>query len=242
MPQIGAVEERYQSYNVEMVEVTGGKFWKPYGGGGTPSGDKGDLVQYRPPIELSNARLRALAAALGPAYVRVSGTWANTTYFADADTAPATPPLGFTGVLSRAQWQGVLAFAKAVDAEIVTSFAIGGGTRDAAGAWTTAQAQRFLDFTRAASGRIAAAEFMNEPTLAATNGPPAGYDAAAYGRDFRIFHAFARQEAPAMLILGPGSFGDTALKTRDLLAASRGANVDAFSYHHYGALSQRCAP
>jgi hypothetical protein len=45
-----------------------------------------------------------------------------------------------------------------------------------------------------------------------------------------------------MLILGPGSFGDTALKTRDLLAASRGANVDAFSYHHYGALSQRCAP
>ena len=31
MPRIGSVSERYQSYNVEMVEVTGGRFWKPYG-------------------------------------------------------------------------------------------------------------------------------------------------------------------------------------------------------------------
>jgi hypothetical protein len=31
MPRIGSVSERYQSYNVEMIEVTGGRFWKPYG-------------------------------------------------------------------------------------------------------------------------------------------------------------------------------------------------------------------
>ena len=31
MPRIGSVAERYQSYNVEMLEVTGGRFWKPYG-------------------------------------------------------------------------------------------------------------------------------------------------------------------------------------------------------------------
>jgi hypothetical protein len=55
-----------------------------------------------------------------------------------------------------------------------------------------------------------------------------------------------------MLVLGPGSVGETdgdwgaaygiahALKTRDLRAAS-GPGVDAFSYHHYGASSQRCA-
>ena len=30
MKQIGSVDERYQSYNVEMVEVVGGQFWKPY--------------------------------------------------------------------------------------------------------------------------------------------------------------------------------------------------------------------
>ena len=31
MARIGTVDERFQSYNVEMVEVTGGEFWKPYG-------------------------------------------------------------------------------------------------------------------------------------------------------------------------------------------------------------------
>src|SRR6185369_17537394 len=112
MPRIGAVSERYQSYNVEMVEVTGGRFWKPYGpepdrmagqsapaagaaGDDTPAGMSTDLYQYRPPIDLGNARLRKLAAALGPAYVRVSGTWANTTYFSRTDTPPAAPPAGF---------------------------------------------------------------------------------------------------------------------------------------------------
>ena len=144
MPRIGSVSDRYQSYNVEMIEVTGGRFWKPYRpepgdgvqqpapadgapGGDTPSGMNADLYQYRPPIDLSNARLRKLAAALGPAYVRVSGTWANTTYFSATDTPPAAPPAGFKGVLSRAQWKGVVDFAQAVNAEIVTSFATGVG-------------------------------------------------------------------------------------------------------------------
>ena len=69
---------------------------------------------------------------------------------------------------------------------------------------------RLIDYTSAIGGRIAAAEFMNEPNLAAMGGAPAGYDAAAYGRDFKRFHAFARAAAPDMLILGPGSVGETA--------------------------------
>ena len=260
MPRIGAVSERYQSYNVEMVEVTGGRFWKPYGaepdaagasGADTPAGMNADLYQYRPPIDLDNARLRKLAAALGPAYVRVSGTWANTTYFATTDPPPAAPPAGFKGVLSRAQWKGVVDFARAVNAQIVISFATGAGTRDSAGVWTVEQAARLVDYTSAIGGRIAAAEFMNEPNLAVMGGAPAGYDAAAYGRDFKRFHAFARAAAPGMLILGPGSVGETAdesgpadgssLTTRNLLTASRPAALDAVSYHHYGALSRRCA-
>ena len=118
-----------------------------------------------------------------------------------------------------------------MDAGIVTSFATSVGTRDARGAWTTAQARRFLDYTTSVGGRIAAAEYMNEPTLAAMGGAPAGYDAAAYGRDFKVFRAFVKQAAPDMLVLGPGSVGETAgdggvaygipgvLNTADLLAA-----------------------
>jgi hypothetical protein len=257
MLRIGAVDGRYQSYNVEMLEVTGGRFWRPYGpeleaalrqpapassgGGDTPAGMNPGLYEYRPPIDLTNARLRKLAAALGPAYVRVSGTWANTTYFPTTDGAPANPPAGFGSVLTHQQWQGVIEFSKAVDARIVTSFANGVGTRNAEGVWTSGQAKWFLDYTASLGGDIAAAEFMNEPNMAAMGGAPAGYDAAAYGRDFKIFHAFAKQAAADMQILGPGSVGSELLKTRDLLAASQPAHVDAFSYHHYGAVSQRCA-
>ena len=30
LPKLGTVDARFQSYNVEMVEVTGGRFWAPY--------------------------------------------------------------------------------------------------------------------------------------------------------------------------------------------------------------------
>ncbi|WP_245471341.1 hypothetical protein [Bradyrhizobium genosp. SA-3] len=201
---VATIDTRFQSYNIEMVEVTGGRFWKPYPR--TARGfDQLDRYSARPPIDLANARLRLLAAALSPAYLRVSGTWANATFFADA---PGKPPPGFNSVLSRAQWRGVVEFARAVDAEIVTSFAISPGSRDTDGVWEPDQAQQVVDTTRALGGRIAAAEFMNEPTLAATNGAPAGYDAAAYGRDFKIFRDWMRRAAPETLILGPGSAGD----------------------------------
>jgi hypothetical protein len=192
---------------------------------------------------LTNARLRTLAAALAPAYVRVSGTWANNTYFAETDPPPPAPPPGFNGVLTSKQWRGVVDFANAVDAQIVTSFAISMGTRDKTGVWSPEQARRFVAYTRSLGGRIAAAEFMNEPNLAAMGGAPPDYDPAAYGRDFKLFRAFAEAAAPDMLILGPGSVGESTgdwalsyggapvLRTRDLLIAS-GLGVDAFSYHH----------
>src|SRR5439155_16559683 len=129
MPRLGTIDARFQSYNVEMVEVTGGRFWKPYNAsasapsargadnaGNVPAGASPDLYAYREPIDLSNPRLRRLAAALAPAYLRVSGTWANSTYFAESDEAPSTPPSGFSAVLSRERWKGVIDFAHAVDA------------------------------------------------------------------------------------------------------------------------------
>lgn len=248
MPRLGAVDERFQSYNIEMVEITGGRFWKPYrsnaddepahSGADTPKGIDAGLFRYRRPIDLTGARLRRLAAALGPAYVRVSGTWANTTYFADQDTLPALAPAGFGGILTRPQWRNVVDFARAVDAGIVTSFAVGAGSRGAAGIWTADQAQHLVAYTRAIGGKIAAAEFMNEPDLAAMGGAPAGYDAAAYGRDFKLFRSFIERTTPETMILAPGTTGMAATASQ-LLAAS-GPGLDAFSYHYYGALSVRC--
>jgi len=164
MPRIGTVDARFQSYNIEMIEITGGRFWKPYrsepgaavapaprSGSDTPGIDS-NLYQYRPPIDLANPRLRKLAAALAPAYLRVSGTWANSTYFAASDNAPPAPPAGFNGVLTRQQWRGAIDFAQAVDARIVTSFAISTGSRDAAGLWKPDLANSLLSYTRSIGG------------------------------------------------------------------------------------------
>ena len=262
--KVGVVDDRFQSYNVEMVEVTGGRFWKPYdqqvdailaaqaagqkSSTGQPIGMDPALYQYRTPIDLGNPRLRKLASALGPVYLRVSGTWQNSTYFLDSDdSSVTTPPKGFNGILTRQQWKGVVDFARNTDAKIVTSFATSVGTRDATGVWTPEQAHLFLAYTKSIGGTIAAAEFMNEPTFAEIGGAPKGYSAADYGRDLSVFVPFIRREAPKMILLGPGSVGEGAslgamrlLKSEDLLTAT-GPVFDAFSYHFYGGVSARCS-
>jgi hypothetical protein len=262
MPRIGTIDERFQSFNIEMVEVTGGRFWAPYKkqGAATPKESSADrsapagmdpsAFQYRAPVDLANPRLRKLAAGLAPAYMRVSGTWENTTYFYDSDEpAPATAPTGFNNVLTRSEWKGVVDFSNAVDAKIVTSFAISPGVRDANGVWTPVEAKKILSYTKTVGGSIAAAEMFNEPTFASMGGAPKGYNAATYGKDFKVFHAFVKEAAPDMKILGPGSVGETnmavqlhradLIKTEALMTAS-GPGVDVFTYHFYGAVSQRC--
>src|ERR1700757_5175218 len=68
MPRVGTIDERFQSYNIEMLEVTGGRFWAPYKQGGdvpaapadakpdakasTLPGQDPSLYRYRPPIDL----------------------------------------------------------------------------------------------------------------------------------------------------------------------------------------------
>ena len=268
MARVGTIDERFQSFNIEMLEVTGGRFWAPYKQQGeapaapadskpdakisTPSGMDPSLYRYRAPIDLSSPRLRKLAAGLAPSYVRVGGTWANSTYFQDSDDpAPATPPAGFGGVLTRKEWRGVVDFSQAVDAKIVTSFAVSPGVRDANGVWTPVEAKKFLAYTHQIGASIAAAEMFNEPSFASMGGAPKGYDAAVYGQDFKVFHPFVKKAAPEMVILGPGSVGESGIltgglpgvpmiKSEDMLIAS-GPGIDVFSYHFYGGVSKRCA-
>jgi len=58
--RIATIDERYQSYNVEMAEIIGGNFWKPYGPGlaaaqsapapaPTPSGATGTQIAGQDP-------------------------------------------------------------------------------------------------------------------------------------------------------------------------------------------------
>ena len=128
LKEIRTVDEKLMSYNVEMTEVTGGTFWKAY----TPGQIEGteefkltanglsdftamaDLMQYYPPINLYDEKLRKLAKDLGPAWIRVSGSWATKTYYDFEGTTGGKAPEGYASVLTKEQWIGVLEFVKAV--------------------------------------------------------------------------------------------------------------------------------
>jgi hypothetical protein len=244
---VGQVSERFLSYNIEMVELTGGRFWRPYGSQGT------DRYEYRAPIDLANPRLRKLAAALAPSYVRYSGSWANATWFTEADTAPAKAPAGFDTVLTGRQWRGALAFARASDARIVTSFATSAGTHDDHGVWQPDNAARWLAYTRRMGGTISATEFGNEPNMLSLLKPPAGYTLADYRRDYGVFVRWLRRASPGTLLLAPGAAelgepirtqskrapGGGMAEATDLLTAAE-PRPDAVSFHFYGSASERC--
>ena len=263
MKVIGEVDPRYVSYNVEAVEVTGGRFWAPYSkmGSAPPPPPQGALsvgqendprFHYRPPIDLSNGKLRNLAAALGPAFVRVSGTWRNATYFQNDDNPPMkAAPKGFQNVLTRAEWKGVVDFAHAVHGDIVASVTTSEGVRDKDGVWTDTQAKAWFDYTKSIGGSIAAMEFMNEPTIMALSGAPDQYGAAEYGRDSKLFGTFLHKQSPATIYLGPSSTAEGlpgpplgGLRLRfipsESLLKATGPLFAGFSYHVYYAVSHRC--
>lgn len=264
MKQIGSVSDRYQSYNVEMVEVVGGKFWKPYKlMDSLPSGkatltydisqNNDKMYRQLPPINLADNRLVNLAKELAPAYVRVSGTWANAMYFQDNDQPKMTKaPAGFVNVLTRKEWKGVIDFIKATDSKLVTSFAVSNGVRDVKGVWTPKEAQKIVDYTKSLGGEIAAAELFNEPTMPTAGGAmPKNYNAHDFARDVAVLNAWAKKEVPNMLTLGPGSIGEGLpgvslagmgmpfLPTDSMMSAEPKPVFDVFSYHFYGAASMR---
>jgi len=252
LKQVGIVDERYQSYNIEMCQVVGGDFWIPYQLLDTEQvkATNGLVGLKSPitPIDLYNKKLRNLATALGPVYVRVSGTWANTVYFQDNDEPKLTTvPDGYENILTRKQWKGVIDFCNAVDGKLVTSFTISEGIRDNEGNWTTAQVKPLINYTRDIGGEIAVAEMFNEPSHAAHGGAPDFYDATSFAADFALFKEFVDSYAPEMKIMGPGSTGEggilggqSVMSTDKLLTAVPKPEFEIFSYHFYGGVSGRC--
>lgn len=254
MKAIGEVDKRFQSFNIEMCEVIGGDFWIPYNlidsvRKNTNRSGLNALKWKIPPINLYEKKLRMLAAALAPAYIRVSGTWANSVYFQD-DNEPelAAAPAGYKNVLTRQEWKGVLDFCKATDGNLVTSFSICDGMRDKDGKWLPDQLQSLLNYTKSTGGDIAAAELFNEPSFASYGDAPKGYTGASFAKDFAAFKEYVRTAAPEMKILGPGSTGEggilpagVSITSESMLSAEPKPKFDIFSYHYYGNVSKRCA-
>lgn len=265
MKHIATVDKRYQSYNIEMAQVVGGQFWKPYKDmSSLPSSKSGELTynvsekndamySVLPPVNLYDKKLLSLAKGLSPAYVRVSGTWANAIYFQDDDNKKLEKaPEGFANVLTRSEWKGVIDYLKATNSKLVTSFAVSNGVRDNNGVWTPKEAQKILNYTKKLGGTIAAAEMFNEPNIPTSGGDiNKDYNANNFAKDEAVFRKWAKTNSPTMLTLGPGTAtlglftepfhipGMSLLVPDSLLAAKPNPVFDVFTYHFYGAISMR---
>ncbi len=263
------MDPRLVSYNVEMTEVTGGTFWKAYTDAqvdGTEEfpviadwRDMGNLQQWYDPIDLYDPRLRHLAKELGTAWVRVSGTWANKTYYDLDNEMGGKVPEGFQNLLTREQWIGVLEFVKAVDGKLLISVANCPGIHAAGEPFPTEQVAKLFKFSADYGVPIAAAEFTNEPNLIAMSGLPQGYTPADHARDHDIFGAWLRENYPDCLFVGPCTVGDIdmfgigndgagggmaagmQIVTTEELLGDQKVKMDVFSYHYYNGVSERGA-
>ncbi|AXI08463.1 beta-glucuronidase [Oceanobacillus sp. 143] len=271
LKQLRTVDSRLMSYNIEMTEVTGGTFWKPY----TPAQIAGTetfppikdmselpkLMQWYDPIDLTSENLLVLAKALGPVWIRVSGTWANKTYYNfEGKYAPGVIPEGFQNVLQKDQWLKLLDFVKAVDAKLLVSFANCPGIHAADEPWTPDQAKLLFDLSSEYGVPINAIEFMNEPNLLSISGVPEGYTAADFARDQEICNAWVKENYPDCLIVGPSTTDSDAMRmgpddakggggiadasptvsTAELMQSYE-VPLDVFSYHYYNGISERLA-
>lgn len=233
---IARTDPRYLSFNIEMAAITGGEFWAPY--------DDPQRRRYAPrrPVDLADPQLLRLARGLSPAILRVSGTWANSTYVSlPGETLDPSPPQGFGQALRPERWRDLVAFANAADLTLLLSFPASQGTRDALGHWRPEQAERLVDLTLRYGGKIAAVEFINEPNLPRLGKLPDGYSATDYAHDLATFRAFAARRLPGVPVLGHSTSGRGGDLSPEALFEASAGRIDAVSYHFYGALSPRCA-
>ena len=176
---------------------------------GAPAGMDPNLYQQRPPIDLTNSALAQTRGGPG-ASLCASQRNVGEHYLLPRfrSPAPKTPPKGFGGVLTRQQWKGVIDFAHAVDAKLVTSFATSPGNPKSRRRLDSGPGTPVPRLHQIHWRQHRRREYMNEPTYAEMGGAPKGYDAAAYGARFRVFLPFMKKLAPDMLILGPGGVGE----------------------------------
>ncbi len=263
------VDDRLVSYNVEMTEVTGGTFWKAYTDAqvdGTEPfpvildwSDMGNLQQMYEPIDTTNPRLIKLARDLGKAWVRVSGTWANKTYYDFDGHTNGVVPEGYQNLLTKQQWLNLLDFVKAVGGKLLVSVANCPGNHSADEPWNPEQAELLFKTSKEYGVPIDAAEFTNEPNLMVMSGLPKGYTPADHARDHDLFGKWLKENYPECLFVGPCTVGDIDMfglgmdkagggmaagmqivSTEDLLG-DYNYKCDVFSYHYYNGVSERGA-
>ena len=273
LEQVSKANPMLVSYNIEFAEITGGTFWraytpeqvagrKPFVFGtidpenGALSMENFSLMQVYPAIDLYSEKLRKLASALGPAWVRVSGSWATQTYYDFDGTTNGVVPKGYKNVLTKDQWIGVLDFVKHVGGKLLISLADCEGLHSTDTPWNPSEAEKIFKLSESYGVPIEAVEFANQPDMIHDKGFPVNYTLEAYRRDQDIGIRWIRENYPECIIVGPATAAveipagktyntdrvmrDGTLSIDELMTGIEEL-PDALSYHCYYGTSERLA-
>jgi heparanase 1 len=236
---VATVDERYLSVAVDTAHVVGGRFW-------SEDGSVELAGQERvPEYDFSRPRLRALAAELAPAYLRIGGTDADRVFYDMSAEPVAETPEGFDFVLTAAQLDGIFDFAEALDYGV--SFTLSSATRESpqndGGVWIPDMARELVGYVSSNGYEVALWELGNEWDQhfidLGFQVPPAQVAA-----DFATARSLLEEFYEDFMLGGISSsywpsLGEVARLYPDFLGAGGGDSVDVITWHYYPQQSVR---
>jgi heparanase 1 len=235
------VEDRFLSVAIDTAQVVGGEFWAPPGSG------EGWLQTHSVRrYDFERPRLRNLARALGPAYLRVGGTAADWTVYRMDDGAGAGAPAvpdGARFALTRQRWDEVNAFARDLDFRIMFTLNAGRSARDADGGWDPNSARELIGYSQRRGYPVDVWELGNEANAFPLS-QRSWITADRYADDLRRARGLLDGlHAPARLAGLASAFwpvmGEWRSFTEEVLRAA-GGTLDIVTWHYYPQQSRRC--
>ena len=253
--QIATIANR-MCFCVDLGQIaTPTRFWNPLGA----AGDSLEVIG-RPTFDFARPRLRGLAQALAPAYLRIGGTEADRSFYALDGSDPTTPPAPFTSVLHARHLDAVGDFARAVGFELMLTVNAGWGARSVHGAWLSDQTRTLLRYVRTHSIPLTVLELGNEPNAWPYLQRGLAISPERYAQDLLALTSARDDELPGALVAAPATAffptigevpsivascwpprllaaGD--FQARALAAAERLALPDIVTWHYYPGQSDR---
>lgn len=239
---VATVDERYLSFAVDTAQVVGGLFW-------SAEPDPQLIGQERQPVyDFSRPRLRALAAELAPAFLRIGGSDADRVMYdmTDDPIAEEDLPEEFEFVLTADQVDGIFEFADALDLGVLFTLSAGPGTRDEAGDWTPDMARELLDYVTENDYQVTLWELGNEWDrffVILDIDPPVTPAQAV--QDFAAARALLEEYYDEDFLLGGTSSaywpstGELIPMYRPFMEMGGGESLDVVTWHYYPTQSER---
>ncbi len=224
---LAELDSRFLSFAVDTSQLVGGNWWSPDG-----------YTERVEPYDFARPRLRRMAAALAPAYLRIGGSEADVVYYDLSDRPATEAPDPYLFVLNRELWDGACDFARELGLEILFTLNAGPGPRNADRNWIPDNARELIEYTRAQGCPVVLWELGNEINgFVAIHGADFRIDGQHYARDMETARNLVDQVDPGSLLAGPSSafwpvWGEMFAVMPEFMEHG-GDLVDVVTWHYY---------